>query len=352
MMSRVKQIAMAAGTFSVALGIGFVMQNGDALANRFGLEAPDGAPVDRAAGIAQVAAQGPLPAEAHSGPSLAASAPTVPELDAALALPNTTRAPETATAPVHLAALETDTVPQKPGAATTEARPSGDACKVSVAGTPEKAATVAVQVTAPCHAETPFVLHHQGLQVSAITDSQGRAAVDMPALAPTAVIVAAFPDGAGGAGTVAVPDFDRFDRAVLQWRGAPDLMLSAYEFGADFGDAGHIHRRNTGNAERALSGEGGFMMRLGNPEAGDAPHMAEVYTFPSGQHDRGDIALVAEVRITDANCDASLAAQSIQVRPDGATEALDLSLQMPDCAAVGDYLYLQNMFEDLKLAAR
>ncbi|MCX7301767.1 MAG: hypothetical protein NTX73_15590 [Rhodobacterales bacterium] len=35
-MSRIRQIAVATGTFSVALGIGFVMQNGDALAARFG----------------------------------------------------------------------------------------------------------------------------------------------------------------------------------------------------------------------------------------------------------------------------------------------------------------------------
>ena len=132
MMSRVKQIAMAAGTFSVALGIGFVMQNGDALANRFGLEAPDGATAAGAAGITQVAAQGPQPADAHSGPALAASAPAVPELDAALSLPSTTRPPETATAPVNLAAVETDKVPRKPGAATNEAGPSGDTCGVKM----------------------------------------------------------------------------------------------------------------------------------------------------------------------------------------------------------------------------
>jgi len=37
-MGQLKKIGMAAGTFSVALGIGFVMQNGDALASRFGNE--------------------------------------------------------------------------------------------------------------------------------------------------------------------------------------------------------------------------------------------------------------------------------------------------------------------------
>ena len=39
-MSRARQFIMAGGTFSVALGIGFVMQNGDALAGRFAEEVP------------------------------------------------------------------------------------------------------------------------------------------------------------------------------------------------------------------------------------------------------------------------------------------------------------------------
>jgi len=43
-MANIKQIGMAAGTFSVALGIGFVMQNGDALASRFGAESAPAQP--------------------------------------------------------------------------------------------------------------------------------------------------------------------------------------------------------------------------------------------------------------------------------------------------------------------
>ncbi len=41
-MSRINQYVVATATFSVALGIGFVMQNGDALAARFS-EAPTAA---------------------------------------------------------------------------------------------------------------------------------------------------------------------------------------------------------------------------------------------------------------------------------------------------------------------
>lgn len=43
-MANIKQIGIAACTFSVALGIGFVMQNGDALASRFAADANESGP--------------------------------------------------------------------------------------------------------------------------------------------------------------------------------------------------------------------------------------------------------------------------------------------------------------------
>jgi len=74
-MAKVKQLGMGAGTFSVALGIGFVMQNGDALASRFGAEsAPDQpAPFTQTAPIEAVAAVAEQP-EVVEQPVLVAQA--------------------------------------------------------------------------------------------------------------------------------------------------------------------------------------------------------------------------------------------------------------------------------------
>lgn len=351
-MSRIRHIAMIVGTFSVALGIGFVMQNGDALASRFGLDAPDGTARAGAEGITQALAPAAQSAVMRMNPALTAATTERAGSGPKPALPDTGQRPTMPGAPVRLAAIETDMPPKRPGVPAKDAEINSEACPVSVAGTPEDAAIVSLRISAPCHAGSPLILHHQGLRVSARADAQGAVTLDVPALAPTAVFVAAFPDGASAVGTVRVPDTGRYDRAVLQWRGVADVMLSAYEFGAGFGEAGHIYRGNTADAARAITGEGGVLMRLGDAAADESPHMAEVYTFPSGQHDRGDIALVAEAGITAGNCGAKLAAQSIQIRPDGTTEAQDMTLRVPGCEAAGDFLYLQGMFEDLKLAAR
>lgn len=345
-MSRVKQIVMAAGTFSVALGIGFVMQNGDALASRFGSDsdtaeaapepvAPDVAPVEQVA----------------DGPSLPIPQDVTADLAGAVSLPQTARPPEPAEAPVELAAVETDDAPSVLGPETMPEPETAQSCNILMEGSSSEAAMVALTVSAPCHTESPFVLHHQGMMFTAKTDADGTAALTVPALAEIAVFIAAFPDGEGSVSTVTVPDFAAFDRAVLQWRGEAGVMLSAYEFGAGYGEAGHISRENLASADRAAAGDGGFLVQLGDATVEDA-FLAEVYTFPSGQHDDGDIQLIAEAEITEGNCGQEVAAQSIQVFPDGNTLALDLSVRMPDCEAVGDYLFLQNMFEDLTLASR
>lgn len=152
--------------------------------------------------------------------------------------------------------------------------------------------------------------------------------------------------------TSTVPDFANYDRAVLQWEGNTAVMLSAYEFGADFGEDGHVFRNNARSFDDAIDGDGGFLVSLGDYSVEDAL-MAEVYTFPSGAiGGDGEILLSAEAEITADNCGEELAAQSIQVFPDGNTMALDLTMVMPDCDAIGDFLILQNMFEDLTLASR
>lgn len=93
-------------------------------------------------------------------------------------------------------------------------------------------------------------------------------------------------------------------------------------------------------------------MSLGQSTGFD-PLMAEVYTFPTGTIlNPADVVLAAEAEITTGNCGQELNAQSIQIKPNGVASALDLTMIMPACDAVGDFLILQNMFEDLTLAAR
>jgi len=258
-------------------------------------------------------------------------------------------AEDTPDAPIQLAAVDPEILPeiQSDVLATTEIN-----CVPSMMAAASDAATVELAVAAPCHQSAAFTIHHQGMMFTAKTNDAGVAKLTVPALAEVAVMIAAFDNGDGAVATVAVPDFAAYDRAVLQWQGDTAVMLSAYEDGADFGDDAHIHNDNPGDLSRAAAAEGGFLIQLGEADVENAL-MAEVYTFPTGTvADPLDVMLVAEAEITADNCEQDLAAQSIQVSPTGETTALDLEMVMPACDAVGDFLILQNMFEDLTLAAR
>lgn len=380
-MAQLKKIGMAAGTFSVALGIGFVMQNGDALASRFGSEdvagpAPFAATPDTPVQLVQANLSADVPAvdaeavvtaadielptaEADAlqvavsdvaliAPSLEQPAPIA---EVAVAVPDDARVPDTQQAPVQLASIDAEVLPQIDEAPARETVTVDVDCVPTMMATPAAAAMVNVALVAPCHTDTAFTVHHQGMMFTAKTDEDGTSNLTVPALAQTAVIIVAFANGDGAVATADVPEFAMYDRAVLQWQGSADVMLSAYEDGANFGDPSHIHAENPGDIARLETSEGGYLMRFGDV-ATDNPLMAEVYTYPSATSTTTDVMLVAEAAITAENCGNELAAQSIQVSPTGETSALDLTMMMPDCDAVGDFLILQNMFEDLTLALR
>lgn len=361
-MANVRQIGMAAGTFSVALGIGFVMQNGDALASRFGAETT----ADQPAPFTQIEADTPVaqapdaiepaaeqePIQTAQG-SILPSAPTLeaptPTVEAAVILPDAAKVPPVQAAPVQLANLDSETVPEIETSAPVAAEVD---CVPAMTAQASDAATVALSVSAPCHTNAAFVIHHQGMMFTAMTNSSGNAELTVPALAEVSVMIAAFEGGDGAVATAAIPDFGAYDRAVLQWQGNTAVMLSAYEGNAVFGDDNHIHAGNPGDMARLNAAEGGYLVRLGDTSRDDAL-MAEVYTFPTGMAGAvPEVMLVAEAEITAQNCGQEMSAQSIQVSPNGSTSALDLTMVMPECDAVGDFLILQNMFEDLTLASR
>ncbi|MBU2992265.1 hypothetical protein Q4555_09860 [Octadecabacter sp. 1_MG-2023] len=361
-MANIKQIGMAAGTFSVALGIGFVMQNGDALASRFGAEtgqqevAPftnvDTASQETEAGVTAIAADG-TPIETAQAGVVALQTPSIESPSdaarAAVILPETAKVPARQDPPVQLANLDPDDSVEVDSDTILESEMS---CAPQMTATASVAATVAVSVIAPCYTETAFTVHHQGMMFTAVTDIDGIADLSVPALAEVAVVIAAFDEGEGSVATVVIPDFASYDRAVLQWQGDTSVMLSAYEGGADFGDSGHIYVDNPGDVSRVSNAEGGYLQRLGDSTIEDAL-IAEVYTFPTGMmNGESDVMLVAEAEITGANCGQELSAQSIQISPTGQPSALDLRMVMPECDAVGDFLILQNMFEDLTIAMR
>ena len=94
---------------------------------------------------------------------------------------------------------------------------------------------------------------------------------------------------------------------------------------------------------------GGALLELGDPLLGSAL-MAEVYTYPSQALGEGDVKLSIEAEITTQNCGRAIEGQTLQREPNGDIRAVDLSVSVPGCAAVGDFLVLKNLVRDLTLA--
>lgn len=376
-----RKLGMVASTFAVAMGVGFFMQQGEATASQ--PQAPD--LVDPQASVApqgptqgsDVAAQVVADAGQAPGAPLAAplAAPAPEEavdvaaatgMDAGYDMDGTAMdAPAADAAFAAMMSSATDVAPdfaaaaqvaaplvQAPGADLVPASLPTDtqSCDPFMTGLAQEAAMVRVLLTAPCQLNATFTIHHEGMMFTAKTDENGTASIDAPALVETAVYIAAFEDGLGAVAEVTVPDVDSFDRVVLQWEGQNGFEIHAMEYGAGYGEAGHVWREAARDLTTAAEGQGGFIVTLGDSNA-ERPLLAEVYTFPSANAPKaGEVALSVETEVTAANCNTDIVAQTLQRQADDRVKIADLTLSVPDCDAIGEYLVLKNLLGDLTLA--
>ncbi|WP_319825238.1 hypothetical protein [Thalassovita sp.] len=336
---RLSSIALMIGTVGVALGSGYFMEN----------SAPTVSPNVRAVPV-QVAAipetqaqQAKTPGDKVDLNEVELTASPLPEIPVdifqQLNMPNH----EPMRASVSEKEIRVPDTVQVPG---------GLDCGIQLIAEPTIAAMVNVELHAACLPETRVTLHHNGLMISELTDAQGELFVTLPALAETAVYMADLGGGQGATASVQVPSLRFYDRAVVQWQGSAGLHLHVMEFGAEFGAEGHIWDEQTGSLEKTIRGEGGFLTIMGDPTLTESLQ-AQVYTFPSGTSARtGDIQLEIEAEVTAMNCGKDVNAQSIQLFHAGKLRVQELQLAMPECEAVGDYLVLKNVLEDLKVASK
>ena len=233
-------------------------------------------------------------------------------------------------------------------------------CALEAKGKALPGALVQLQVSAPCRPGERITLHHQGMMVTETLDEDGALDLVVPALASTATFIVVPSSSSSSAPAVAlasagrvvqltVPDMASVDRVVLQWRGNSGFEIHAREFGAQYGEAGHVWH----GADPAQGA--GLLLQLGDP-AQLVPHLAEIYSFSrdadhAGAKAAGDIEISIETEITEINCGREIAAQSLRMS-DGRVQSRDLTLTVPDCSATGDFLVLNNLVENLKIASR
>lgn len=224
-------------------------------------------------------------------------------------------------------------------------------CDIALTAEAAPAAMVDLVLNAPCLPNERMTVHHNGMMFTAVTDADGGQNLRVPALSENAVYIVSFTNGEGAVTQIDVPTLNAFDRVVVQWRGKTGLGVHALEFGAEYFSDGHIHVETAGDVAATTQGKSGFLMRYG-ADAGPEALMAEVYTFPSGTTGKsGQISLSVEAEVTKSNCSTQVEAQTLQMHPQQALKSQDLELFMPDCDAVGDFLVLKNLLEDLKVAS-
>ncbi|GHF33625.1 translocase [Seohaeicola zhoushanensis] len=345
-MSRKRKLLTSAGTVGAALAIGWVMQTA--------VEPPKGAISLRPTPIAKTFLEPQL-----ADPALAATQqaalpePVLPDAPDMVELPLTqirltsVESPlpaisDLARALIASASFEPDVAPTIPEEPLTPYL----GCEITATAEPAPLATVKLTVMAPCNGSQRVTIHHSGMMFTETTSRDGGLHLVVPAMSHKAVFIVQFDNGRGAVASADVAGLDGIDRVALQWTGDTGFQVHAREFGAAYGSDGHVW------AGSVASHNGGSFQRLGDPGALGAK-VVEVYTFPTeGAKRSGTVDLTIEAEITAANCGRDISAQSIELRQDAGLRTQDLVLSMPDCSAVGDFLVLNNLVDDLKIAAK
>lgn len=284
----------------------------------------------------------------RSEPVLAsASTSGIRPLNAAIrpALPAVARPAAATDAPPPVTAAE------QPGAAPTEVQALSDfglPCGLGVSSSAMPGAMVALDIMDPCRPNARVEVEHDGMTIAAMTDAMGLLTLDIPAFASPARFEVRLEDGSSATTRTDLPDLDAYARVAVTWEEDRALELHAFQNGALFGAPGHVWQERPGRLEAALSGRGGVLTVLGDPEA-DAPRLAQVYTVPREMWP--SVAVSVDIPVTRKSCGQPVRAQRLRMQEGGGTTAARISLTLPGCEAVGEYLVLQNLFDDRRLAS-
>ncbi|WP_345229502.1 hypothetical protein [[Roseibacterium] beibuensis] len=229
--------------------------------------------------------------------------------------------------------------------------PLGLPCGLTVDATAQPAAMVALDILSPCQPDTTVTVEHSGLTITARTDALGLLTLDIPAFETPAFFTVRMGDGTEDSLLVPLADLRAYDRIGVSWAGHAALSLHAMEFGARFGEEGHVWAETPRTPAAALDGTGGFLTQLGDPTMDD-PMLAQVYTLPRDTLSEGDsVRLSLDAEITAANCGDPAEARTLRAEAAGRVEVTPLTFTHPGCDAVGDFLVLQNLLGDVRLAS-
>ena len=218
-------------------------------------------------------------------------------------------------------------------------------CAVTLDLMAEANAMIGVTLVAPCNPDQRVVLQHGGLAVTGKTTATGALFTTLPAMERHAPVKVSFGDGTEATAEIAVPDLANLRRFGVQWQADDAFQVHAFENGATYGQPGHVSAADPHRPAAGLATKDGFLTLLGDMNT-ENPLLAEVYTFPAAAKPE----VVVEAAITDKTCGRELIAETL-TSTGGSVFVTDLTLAMPACDAIGDYMVLKNLVLDMNMAA-
>ena len=322
-----RKITLGVATLAVALGAGHLVQSG--MVGKVGAQSAQAETTPT--GITPLAASAKPDDTAPPAPVVAAFVP----LDTAAPV-----SPPVAAPPVAVLASVT---PDKTPPAATKPAPvvQADTCRATLDVLPGANGMLDLTLLSPCKPSTRVVLRHGGLAVTGRTSTGGALFTALPALEAGGEVSAMFPDGTIAQGAAPV-DLAGVHRFAVQWMADDQFGLNAYQGGAAYGTPGHVHAGANGKPEDAT----GWMMPLGDASV-DLPMLAQVYTWPAKP---AEVAIDIEAPVIEATCDRELLGETLESQA-GVVTRSDITLAMPDCTAVGDFLVLNNLLAGMTTAA-
>ncbi|WP_143033517.1 hypothetical protein [Roseicitreum antarcticum] len=222
---------------------------------------------------------------------------------------------------------------------TMTVTPAAPDCSIGLRLSAAPAGMIDLNLSAPCDPRARVLVEHAGLTFTLQTSATGAAQVMLPAMTTTAEVSVVFDDGRMTRETVAVPAAAAYDRVAVQWQGNDAFALQAYEFGAEFGMPGHIHRANPTATGADVSGR---MITLGDP-AVLWPLQAEVYTYPAAYRlADGAIRLETEAMITEHTCARQVTAKTIAAKAGVVQPVVEIGATLPPCDGTDGFIVLRH----------
>lgn len=233
-----------------------------------------------------------------------------------------------------------DAAPSMPAIAADQT----ESCPITLDLLEDDNAMIGVTLLAPCLPDTDVLISHAGLVFSAKTMASGSMFLSLPALTEDAKVAVKFSSGETAEASISIPEIKSIRRFGVQWPESDGFSLHAYEGKAGFDDPGHIWAENPATPRPAEVQDTGYLTLLGDSST-KLPMLAQVYTYPPQTKSE----IIVEAAVTENNCGFDLMGDAISSVA-GTVEKTEITVAMPDCSAIGDYVQLPDLAPDLKLA--